>query len=231
MFIIIHSHIHTEKICLLFICYRLPPVLYLVFLLSGHTSLPHTSNTSRLFPCHPGTPPFPNLLPFLLFISSLPALLLCSPFPAPSLLPFPSAANGAAHLLCQEVWSQRKPGDSEPAGRVPVWTVSPGNAEPELILGERVRRARWRGQSVGHAAHVLPLLLTTGPGQSCRLAAGKPKGSQLQVGLANTCTFTCANTFSFHSPSTHATIIHHSIVTQLHRHPQVHFGLCQPHPC
>lgn len=151
----------------------------------------HTSHTSHLFPCHPGAPPFLNLRLFFfffhLFISSVPASLFCAPTsPAPPIPPSlpphsASAANSASHLLCQEVWSQREPGDSEPAGRLPVWTVPPGNVGSKLVLGERVRRARWRGQSVGHTAHVLPLLLATGLGQGFRLAARKPKGSQLQV--------------------------------------------------
>lgn len=136
-------------------------------------------------------------------ISSLLLYLIPSSFAAalPSLLLCPSAANSAAHLLCQEVWSQREPGDSESAGQLPVWTISPGNARLKFLLGERVRRTGRRGESVRHAAHVLPLLLTAGAGQSCRLAAGKPKGSQLQVSFA----MTYANywTLLFWSPPTH----------------------------
>ncbi len=101
---------------------------------------PHTSNTSHLFPCHPGTTPLPNppLSSSLYLIPSCFAVVF--PRHPPSFLPSPSAAaNGAAHLLRQEVRSQREPGDSEPAGQLPVWTVSPGNTKPKLVLGERVR--------------------------------------------------------------------------------------------
>lgn len=117
-------------------------------------------------------------------------LLFSSLYLIPPLSPSPSAANSAANLFCQEVWSQCEPGNSEPAGQLPVWAISIWNTEPKLILGECVRRARWRFQPIGHAAHILPLLLEAGPGQSCCLAAGKPKRSQLQVSLVNAFTYT-----------------------------------------
>ena len=160
----------TEKIYLCLICYYLYS-FSLFFLPTRLMCSPAILAHQR----------FPNLLFFLLFISSLPTLLPSSY----TTLPSPSAANCAAHLLRQEVWSQREPGDCEPAGQLPVRTFPPGDAEPELVLGERVRRARRRGQPVGHAAHILPLLLTAGPGQSRRLTAGEPEGSQLQVSFVN----------------------------------------------
>ena len=122
----------------------------------------HTHLTHHMFPPVILAQNHVSIFSFFSFLSH-PSLLCRSP---------PSAANCATHLLRQEVWSQREPGDSEPAGHLPVWTVSPGNAGAELVLGERVRRARWRGQPVGHAAHVLPLLLSPGPGQGRRLATG-----------------------------------------------------------
>lgn len=204
MCVIIHSLLHREKIYLLFICCFLPPLLYL---LSSHSPLPtrhfHTHLTHHI--CSPAILAHHHVLifSFFFFFLSHPSLLRSSVPRPPASLPFPSAANGATHLLCQKVWSQREPGDSEPAGHLPVWTVPPGDAGAQLILGEHVWWAGRRGQPVGHAAHILPLLLTPGPGQGHRLAAGKPQGSQLQVCFVNMHRFAYANTSLFLSTSTH----------------------------
>lgn len=121
----------------------------------------HSSFLQPLWPKNPN-PPWSNLL------SSI------------------SAANHSAHFLRQEVWSQCEPGDREPTGLILVRTPSSGNTGAKLLLGEHVRWAGWCGQPLGYAAHVLPLLLTPGPGQSRCLSAGEPEGSQLQVCFVNT---------------------------------------------
>lgn len=174
---IIHSHNCIEEIHHLFIC-----CLVSVFLLP---SLPtcHFNTHLTQHICSSAILAHRCFLIFSFLLYLIPPGFAVEP-PTTS-LPCPSAANGAAHLLRQEVWSQREPGDSEPAGQLPVRNVSPGNARPALVLGERLRRAGRCGQSVRHAAHVLPLLLAAGSGQSCRLAAGEPEGSQLQVSSVN----------------------------------------------